>query len=165
MIRGQLNAFILKSIEEKPMSGYSLMKSIGETIGSRPSSGSVYPLLEKMRAEGAIEIKKEGRRKVYSINDRGKEKLHELMENQDELLNKVKEGFKTFLCLSNRDMGFFEELFENLKRGELPFREINPELVEFRNTVFGLFNEGKVKQNKKEIKRILRRAIDGLKRL
>ena len=61
MIRGQLNAFILKSIEEKPMSGYSLMKSIGETIGSRPSSGSVYPLLEKMRAEGAIEIKKEGR--------------------------------------------------------------------------------------------------------
>ena len=165
MIRGHLGTFVLRSLAQKPMSGYSLMKSIGASIGAAPSTGSMYPLLEKMKAEGFIDVRKEERSKVYSLNDKGRERLHELGKNQDELLDKLREGFRAFHCLSNKDTGFAEELFDSLKRGEVPFKEINPEAMELKRTLLELLKEGKIRTNRKEIKRILHKTTGELKRL
>ena len=51
MLRGFLRIVVLKALAESPKSGYALMKYIEERIGSKPSSGSMYPLLDKLKTE------------------------------------------------------------------------------------------------------------------
>ena len=57
MLRGFLKIVVLKALAESPKSGYSLMKFIEERVGSKPSSGSMYPLLDSLKTEGLVEAK------------------------------------------------------------------------------------------------------------
>ena len=57
-------------------------------------------------------------------------------------------------------MNFMLEIFNSLKKGQLPFKELNPELNEFRATIFELYSTGK---DRKKIKAVLRGTIKRLK--
>lgn len=52
------------------------------------------------------------------------------------------------------------EIFNSLKKGQLPFKELNPELNEFRATMFELYSKGK---DRKRIKAVLRETVKRLK--
>ena len=54
------------------------------------------------------------------------------------------------------------EVFNSLKKGQLPFKELNPELNEFRATIFELHSKG---NNSKKIKSILKGTVKKLKAL
>lgn len=57
---------ILALLEEEPRHGYALAKDLGK------QGPTVYEHLQELEEAGYIESRQEGRRKVYSLTERGK---------------------------------------------------------------------------------------------
>jgi len=55
---------------EKELSGYSFMKYCRK-IGIPMSSGMLYPFLRELKAEGMIVERQEGRKKIYTLSEKG----------------------------------------------------------------------------------------------
>ena len=68
---------VLRALNYKPMSGSELMAEIEEVTGWRPSPGSIYPLLSKLRREDSIEQVKSGEPglKYFTLTEKGREEL------------------------------------------------------------------------------------------
>ena len=56
---------ILALVDEEPRHGYALAKELGK------QGPTVYEHLQELEEAGYIESKQEGRRKVYSLTERG----------------------------------------------------------------------------------------------
>ncbi len=73
---------ILWLVNQKPMSGYGIVKELEQTTGQHFTSGLIYPLLYELEKNGFImgEWTQKGRRrtKYYSITPSGKELLNRL---------------------------------------------------------------------------------------
>ena len=165
MLRGHLKIFTLKALESKPSSGYSIMKFLEDKLGTKPSPGSMYPLLEELTSGKLVTCKEEGRKKIYSLTQEGKKKLTELDIQKGALLRQMEEGFKMMAEMTGEDTSFFSQITESIKKGEMPFKEINPELLAFRQEIFRLFTQNKISENRKEIKQILKKTINALRAL
>ncbi len=170
MLKGYLKVIILRGLKNKPCSGYDLLKKVEEIIDEKPSSGSLYPLLNDLLRNNYIEILEESnRKKIYKITKDGEvllEKLTKEKENyikaQEELLNIVK-GIDEKDYESYKD---FIQFNENLKNeNKILFRNIEL-LVEFK-TIFNKVLSGKniSKSKEEEIKKILKETIKKLKKL
>ncbi|HEY4266557.1 MAG TPA: PadR family transcriptional regulator [Galbitalea sp.] len=74
MGRGDVRAAVLALLAEKPMHGYQIIHEIEErSNGSwKPSPGSVYPTLQLLADEGAIDAQESNGRKTYSLTEAGK---------------------------------------------------------------------------------------------
>ena len=73
--RGDVRAAILDLLAEgQPWNGYQLIQEIGaRTQGVwRPSAGSVYPALQLLEDEGLIAPQGTGRRRVFTLTDKGR---------------------------------------------------------------------------------------------
>jgi DNA-binding PadR family transcriptional regulator len=75
---------LLGVLSMAPMSGYTMRSVIAQSIGNfwNESYGQIYPALKKLTAEGLVQKKTErqkGRpdRNVYSLTERGRERLRE----------------------------------------------------------------------------------------
>ena len=99
MIRGHLKVLCLKALGEGEKSGYGLMKYLEKHMGHKPSSGSIYPLLEQLKNDGLVAMREEGRSKIYSLTPKGKKVELELENKRDEMLEKVEEGFKVIRAI------------------------------------------------------------------
>jgi formylmethanofuran dehydrogenase subunit E len=163
MIRGHLKVLCLKALGEGEKSGYGLMKYIEEHMGHKPSSGSIYPLLEQLKNDGLLALRVEGRKKVYSLTNKGKKVELEIEGKRDEMLAKFQEGFKVISALTGEDMSACEHIMEHVKKGEMPFKEYNPELHRFRMLLFKL--HANASKNKKQVKKILADATQKLRKL
>jgi len=97
---GDLKLLILKLVSNKELSGYDLMKCIMDKTGSKPSPGSMYPVLEEMKQDALISVKAVGRCKRYSITQDGKEKLDELGKQKDILMKKIKSAISVFCMIT-----------------------------------------------------------------
>ena len=167
-MNGHLKLVLLKTLEDNTLSGYSIIKNIEQNTECwKPSTGSIYPLLNSLLKEGFVEVKKEDRKKLYSLTEKGRKKLKELIESKNEIFNKLIDEWKVYASLSSKkeDAKFMLEIFETMKKGEVPFKEINPELKEFRSAVFRLFAEKKLPDNKNKIKKIINDAVKKLKEI
>jgi DNA-binding PadR family transcriptional regulator len=86
---GPLRHVILTLVAIRPMSGYDIMKAVEYlTRGSwRPSPGSIYPLLKKLREEGAVEwreVRIGGRvRKIYVATESGLREIGDLADDPE----------------------------------------------------------------------------------
>lgn len=72
--QGDLRLVLLWLIEEKPHSGYDLIKSIEALVGGAysPSPGVVYPTLTLLEEQGHIRMASaEGTKKLYEITEDG----------------------------------------------------------------------------------------------
>ena len=56
---------ILKKLREEPLHGYALASELGK------QGPTIYEHLQQLEGGGYIEAEKDGRRKVYSLTDRG----------------------------------------------------------------------------------------------
>jgi len=163
MLRGFLKIVVLKALGESPKSGYSLMKFIEERVGSKPSPGSMYPLLEGLKKEGLVDAKGVGRSTEYKLTIDGRHKLHLIEEKRNECLTNFLEGMKMLSALTGEDMSFPMAMVENMRKGVFPFKEINPEWDNVRNHVFMLMKQGKLKEKAPKVRKILARAYKELK--
>ena len=155
MLRGFLRIVVLKALAESPKSGYSLMKHIEEKVGVKPSSGSIYPLLTKLKKEGLVEVKGVGRKKEYKITITGKHNLHQIEEKRTECLTNFLEGMKMIQALTGENMTFPMAMVENMKKGVFPFKEVNPEWDNVRNDLFMMMKHHSLKKNAVKVKKIL----------
>ncbi len=110
MKRGLLKYYILKLLSEEPLTGYGLMKRIEEETGFwKPSTGSMYPLLQSLEDQGWITHEGEAERKVYRLTERGQAALAEAHQAKGELLESLQRAFEVFARI------FGEEDVEPLK--------------------------------------------------
>ncbi len=165
MLRGFLKIVVLKALADGPKSGYSLMKFVEERVGSKPSPGSMYPLLDNLRKEGLVNVKGVGRAKEYSLTVDGKHKLHAVEEKRNECLNNFLEGMKMLSAMTGEDMSFPMAMVESMRKGVFPFKEINPEWDNVRNELFMLMRQGKLNEKAPKVRKILSSAFKELKSL
>lgn len=80
MRKGFLRFVILTIIGESPVHGYEIIKRISAlTQGSwEPSPGSIYPVLSLLEARGYITSCVDGKRKVYTLTEKGRELLSKI---------------------------------------------------------------------------------------
>ncbi|MEM3154172.1 MAG: PadR family transcriptional regulator [Candidatus Woesearchaeota archaeon] len=165
MLRGFLKVVVLKALAESPKSGYALMKYIEEKVGSKPSPGSIYPLLETLTKEHLIEGKGVGRTKEYKLTIEGKHKLENVEEKRNECLKSMLEGMKMMSALTGEDMSFPMAMVESIRKGEFPFKEANPEWDNLRNLMFVMWKTGVLKIKAPKVRKILSVAYKELKSL
>lgn len=81
LMRGSLDLMVLSALSEGPLYGYLIQKRLREASGNlvRLQAGTLYPLLHKLEAAGAIISRWDttsGRdRKWYELTDRGRRRL------------------------------------------------------------------------------------------
>lgn len=159
---GYLRLIVMKTLANRKLSGYALIKQIEKDTGTwKPSFGSIYPLLEKLLKEELVEVEVQGRKKLYFLTQEGKKHLGIIDKSKNTLVDKLIATWNAFGKITDkREMGFMLEIFNSLKKGQLPFKEFNPELNEFRATIFELYTTGK---DRKKIKSVLKQAVKKLK--
>jgi DNA-binding PadR family transcriptional regulator len=95
--KGFLRYFVLRLLNEKPMSGSEIMNEIEKRTDGRwkPSPGSIYPLIAWLQDKGyAKEVsEQEAGTKRYTLTDEGKAFLQEHAKRREELRERF--GFFT----------------------------------------------------------------------
>jgi len=164
MMTGYLRLIVMKTLSNKKLSGYDLIKQIEKDTGTwKPSFGSIYPLLERLLKEKLVKVEVHGRRKVYFLTSEGKKHLVIINKSKNTLVDSLIAAWNAFGKITDRrEMGFMLEVLNSLKKGRLPFKELNPELNEFRATIFDAYSK---KKDSKKIKFILKETIKKLKML
>ncbi len=114
MFTGNLKLLVLKLVNSKEMSGYELMKSIKEKTGSKPSPGSMYPLLEELKNKSQISVKEEGRAKKYSITEQGKRSVDDFMKQKNLLLGNIKSSIDVFCTMTGNSESECIEMLNQL---------------------------------------------------
>jgi len=162
MMTGYLRLIVMKTLSNKKLSGYDLIKQIEKDTGTwKPSFGSIYPLLEKLLKEKFVELEKHGRKKLYYLTGEGKKQLSIIDRSKNAMVDKLIAHWNAFGKITDRrEMSFMLEIFNSLKKGQLPFKELNPELNEFRATMFELYSKGR---DSKKIKAVLKGTVKKLR--
>jgi DNA-binding PadR family transcriptional regulator len=82
--RSLLALYILHTLQERPKSGYDLLKEIAEKTGGAwaPSKGTIYPLLKQLGEEGLIEVTATEKRAktLYAVTEKGLTTLSTIRE-------------------------------------------------------------------------------------
>jgi len=75
--KGDFKIIVLSVLQERPMHGYEIAKTIQEQSKGlyRPSPGSVYPALKMLLGKGYVAVSSEERRRVYRITPAGRRLL------------------------------------------------------------------------------------------
>ncbi|RJX16317.1 hypothetical protein CW703_01295 [Candidatus Bathyarchaeota archaeon] len=98
-VRGLCRSIILWVVNQKPVSGYGLLKEIKRLTGQKLPTGILYPLLYELENKKLIkgEWKGKGKRRIkyYSITKKGKNFLFKIRKFFGEM--PIKEMFKEFL--------------------------------------------------------------------
>ena len=89
MAKGFLKYMLLKEISMNESTGYQLIKKVAEIIGSRPSTGSIYPQLKRMENNGWIISRPKSGKKYYKITNSGRKKIKEFDEIKMDQMVKI----------------------------------------------------------------------------
>jgi len=91
-MRGIFKYLVLYVLRDRPLHGYGIMKSISELlgIGYVPSSGVLYPTLRLLEREGLVEVRTEGRRKIYALTPKGMELIERERQKVEQFVRKVR---------------------------------------------------------------------------
>jgi len=144
-------------MSEAPKSGYSLMKYIEEQTGHRPSSGSIYPLLDQLKTAGLVDVKEKDRSKLYFLTLKGKKVTKELGGKCETMMDQFAEGAKMIGAITGEDTTEIESLIARIRKGEMPFKQFNPELQKFRTALLHA-------KDPKRVKKILAKTTQEIKK-
>ena len=140
--RGFMEMHILK-ILEKPHHGYEIMKHIEqECVCWKPSPGSVYPILQKLKKAGLITEKKRGRKNVYTITRAGRENVKKFYLYKDEIKEKMVALFRMMgedVHITGFEKGF--GLFEKMGKDPAKMRKAARLRDEFHRKMVELAEE------------------------
>jgi DNA-binding PadR family transcriptional regulator len=139
---------MLKIISEGEVTGYDIIKKVGELTGKKPSTGSVYPLLKSMENKGWITGKKVDNKTAYKITDSGKE----VVKSHGNLKEYYSEKIHETICLAH-------ETFDDL---HLAFYNNRNLLAPLTQEISMLISEG---VELDEINKIIQNAREELKKL
>ena len=144
--RGQFKYVVLRTLKERPMHGYEIMQSIGESHNGLylPSPGIIYPTLQMLEDQGYVKSENRDGKRVYSPTpegakylEKGEESFHEQPETRKRLFQ-VRAGL-------HQEMQGFAELFAQHHVDLTPekIERIRQILKEARGKVAEALNEQK----------------------
>lgn len=163
-LRGHLKILVYKALQQEPQSGYSLMNLISEQTGTRPSAGSIYPLLDSMVAEGTLIFEEKTNKKIYSLSAKGKKDTKHLLEEQTKLLAELREIVRVLGVLQEEDVSFYLDTIDQQRKGKVPFGTLNDEVEELREYLFKLNAMGLMEKKGQQIRKIIKRTNNDLKK-
>ncbi len=67
--------YILRILQDRETHAYMLRKQIDERFGFKPGTVTAYRVLYHLTGKGFVRKRADGRRKVYSITEKGKDEL------------------------------------------------------------------------------------------
>lgn len=100
--RGLLKHLILHLLKTSDLTGAAIGRILEEKSGHewRPSPGSIYPALSGLEEQGFIEkLDKKGRKKPYTITDKGLAFIKKLSERHKTMSENIRTGFRLSLSL------------------------------------------------------------------
>ena len=93
-MRGFLSFLVLRLIGKKDMSGECIRQEIKKRKGSKPSSGTIYPVLKSLNESGLInEVDNGDKTKKYALTAKGKKELKIATKKFVEIFYDMKEEF------------------------------------------------------------------------
>ncbi|HLC57000.1 MAG TPA: PadR family transcriptional regulator [Candidatus Nanoarchaeia archaeon] len=164
-----LKYIVIQLLQEKPHSGYDLMKAIYESCGWKPSPGSMYPVLEGLAKSKKVVIRIDGKKKVYSLTPEGSREAKKALDETGKVVDKLMQNLKLFSRIYMHEDKWFESgvmnAFEELRRGKLPLGMLTKDMIELKKEVLRLYIGKKCIKEGKRIKKILQRATKELKKI
>jgi DNA-binding PadR family transcriptional regulator len=111
--RGFMEMHILR-ILKTPQHGYEIIKHIEqECLYWKPSPGSVYPMLQKLKKGGLITEKTIGKRNIYTLTKTGIERVKKF----DLYKNEIKEKMVAlFRMMGEENISYIEKSFDILEK-------------------------------------------------
>jgi DNA-binding PadR family transcriptional regulator len=167
MIKSHLKIIVLKSLENKAMTGYDLVKEIhSSTQHWKPSYGSIYPLLKDLYKNELVSVKISGRKKLYSLTAKGKKTLKDVFKTKDQIYDITMEGLKGLESVCGKEeIEFIHKLHAALRTNLMPFKEVTSEMQQLAGLMINYSENGIIAKKEKQIKEILKDTIKKLKRL
>ena len=160
-----LKFYILKLLLKGRYTGYGLMKAIEEETGFwRPSTGSLYPLLSRMREEGLIAEVEGPEGKRWEITPKGRELYNKATEAKRKLFQDMRESMLVFAKAFGRtDLELLADRLGRLQEQRDDLGGIAILFLELHDALWSLppLSEGA----KREAATILKRARDELRAL
>jgi DNA-binding PadR family transcriptional regulator len=92
---GLLKVFTLQELKNAEQTGYSLISRMQEVLGKRPSSGTIYPMLQSLVKKGVITFRQEQNRKYYSLTAQGKKTIDSLLQEKEKALRNAVDCLQT----------------------------------------------------------------------
>lgn len=94
-MRGFLSFRVLKIISKKNMSGEDIRQEIKKRKGSKPSPGTIYPVLKSLNESGFIEeVKDGGKEKKYKLTKKGQKEIKIATKRFCEIFYDMKDEFQ-----------------------------------------------------------------------
>lgn len=94
-MRGFLSFIVLKLIGKKNMSGEDIRNELKNRKGTKPSPGTIYPVLKALSKSGFIkEAKNGGKTKKYGLTKKGRKELGIATKKFCEIFYDMKEEFQ-----------------------------------------------------------------------
>ena len=152
---GMLQHIVLHKLDEAPHSGYRLCSEIEKETGKRPSYGSVYPLLERMTNAGELTVRKDGRRKIYTLTAKGKQAAQHASQERATLVDDMQVRVKKLMALVEMDPEPMLIMLERARKGQPPLGRITARMFAVRDIVFRMAADGRADRNAAEINRLL----------
>jgi DNA-binding PadR family transcriptional regulator len=88
VVRAFLDLIVLMKLSEgcEALSGYDVLKLVGEEFDVMLSAGSVYAVLYSIEREGLIQGTLKHKRRVYTLTDKGRAKVKAISEEKTKIL-------------------------------------------------------------------------------
>ena len=162
MFKAQIKLSVLNKLSKKNFSGYELMKELGINLGKKPSPGYIYPLLKDLKNKGFIKEVKLENKKIYSLTNKGRKLLKELIGKREETIRIM---LKILRPLSDKEeIGKFIKMTKWMKdEGSFVARDYKL-WIEFRKEIMMFWNKN-YENKKEEFRSILENTISKLKEL
>jgi len=94
-MKGFLSFLVLKLIEKKNMSGEEISQEIKKRRGTKPSPGTIYPVLKSLNQSSFIEKVPNGSKaKKYRLTKRGRKELNAATKKFCEIFYDMKDEFQ-----------------------------------------------------------------------
>ena len=93
-MKGFLRFIVLKLIEKRNMSGEEIRQEIKKRRGTKPSPGTIYPVLKSLSENALIEeVSRIGKTKRYMLTKKGKEDIEIATKKFCEIFYDIKDEF------------------------------------------------------------------------
>lgn len=95
IVRCFLDIIILTNLLslKKPMGGYDVMDFIHKEFNILLSSGTIYSFLYSLERDSLIKGADSGRKRVYMLTEKGKNKIRTLLEAKSRILDSISDLF------------------------------------------------------------------------
>ncbi|MFH1409904.1 MAG: PadR family transcriptional regulator [Nanoarchaeota archaeon] len=165
MHSSHLKLYIMHALKEGPLSGYDIMKAVEGQTGRRPSSGSVYPLLDALKKGGLISVSKHGKKQLNRLTLIGLRHANELTETRHGLFEHLIQDMSmlTNTLVEKEIAGYITEMLRRMQQGEDPLGPAEREILTLRKTLLAIILRKDFKSRALKVKKILNHCTQELK--